>query len=137
VFQNICRHRGMILCREPKKIEGAIRCPNHSWYSTEGCLVSTRMWVAQVTTRMRRLITFGLTEVRRSIWFDTVLSTSTVTPPRSRTHPAELIARWSNFDQPMYHGGGDSTFVYPSPPTGSSLLRNYCVKAITCLGCIC
>ena len=27
VFQNTCRHRGMILVSEPKKIEGAIRCP--------------------------------------------------------------------------------------------------------------
>jgi len=27
VFQNICRHRGMILVEEPRKIEGAIRCP--------------------------------------------------------------------------------------------------------------
>ena len=42
VFQNICRHRGMILVEEPRKIEGAIRCPYHSWcYSTKGALVST------------------------------------------------------------------------------------------------
>ena len=42
VFQNICRHRGMILVREPRRIEGAIRCPYHSWcYSTKGDLVST------------------------------------------------------------------------------------------------
>ena len=27
VFQNICRHRGMILVDAPRKIEGAIRCP--------------------------------------------------------------------------------------------------------------
>ena len=27
VFQNTCRHRGMILIEEPRKIEGAIRCP--------------------------------------------------------------------------------------------------------------
>ena len=39
VFQNTCRHRGMILVEEPRKIEGAIRCPYHSWcYSTEGKL---------------------------------------------------------------------------------------------------
>ena len=31
VFQNICRHRGMILVEEPRKIEGAIRCPYDSW----------------------------------------------------------------------------------------------------------
>lgn len=37
VFQNICRHRGMILVEEPRRIEGAIRCPYHSWcYSTKG-----------------------------------------------------------------------------------------------------
>ena len=37
VFQNICRHRGMTLVSEPRKIEGAIRCPYHSWcYSHEG-----------------------------------------------------------------------------------------------------
>ena len=42
VFQNICRHRGMILVTEPRKIEGAIRCPYHSWcYSHEGKLVAT------------------------------------------------------------------------------------------------
>ncbi|MEM6310590.1 MAG: Rieske (2Fe-2S) protein, partial [Pseudomonadota bacterium] len=42
VFQNTCRHRGMILVEEPRKIEGAIRCPYHSWcYSTTGKLVAT------------------------------------------------------------------------------------------------
>jgi len=42
VFQNVCRHRGMILVDAPRKIEGAIRCPYHSWcYSTAGKLVST------------------------------------------------------------------------------------------------
>jgi len=42
VFQNICRHRGMILVTEPRKIEGAIRCPYHSWcYAHDGELVAT------------------------------------------------------------------------------------------------
>ena len=27
VFQNTCRHRGMILVSEPKKMRGVIRCP--------------------------------------------------------------------------------------------------------------
>ncbi|MEM7490336.1 MAG: Rieske (2Fe-2S) protein, partial [Pseudomonadota bacterium] len=42
VFQNVCRHRGMILVDGPRRIEGAIRCPYHSWcYSTTGALVAT------------------------------------------------------------------------------------------------
>ncbi|MEM6478942.1 MAG: Rieske (2Fe-2S) protein, partial [Pseudomonadota bacterium] len=42
VFQNICRHRGMVLVDAPRRIKGAIRCPYHSWcYSTKGALVST------------------------------------------------------------------------------------------------
>ena len=57
VFQNTCRHRGMILVEEPRKIEGAIRCPYHSWcYSTEGKLVSTPMLVDLVRTRIQTWI---------------------------------------------------------------------------------
>ncbi|MFT7311521.1 MAG: choline monooxygenase, partial [Paracoccaceae bacterium] len=42
VFQNTCRHRGMILVDEPTNIRGAIRCPYHSWcYSLKGALRST------------------------------------------------------------------------------------------------
>ena len=42
VFLNVCRHRGMILIKKAKKIEGAIRCPYHSWcYSKNGDLIST------------------------------------------------------------------------------------------------
>ena len=42
VFQNICRHRGMILVSKAQRIEGAIRCPYHSWcYSSEGRLITT------------------------------------------------------------------------------------------------
>ena len=42
VFQNICRHRGMILVSEPGNIRGTIRCPYHSWcYGLNGKLRST------------------------------------------------------------------------------------------------
>ncbi len=42
VFQNVCRHRGMILVDAPRRIEGAIRCPYHSWcYDHDGALRAT------------------------------------------------------------------------------------------------
>ena len=75
VFQNICRHRGMILVEEPRKIEGAIRCPYHSWcYSTEGKLVSTpHVGGPGHNTHDdidRSLL--GLIEIRSHVWRDVV-----------------------------------------------------------------
>ncbi len=42
VFQNSCRHRGMILVSEPTKVRGVISCPYHGWcYGTKGDLRAT------------------------------------------------------------------------------------------------
>ena len=42
VFFNVCRHRGMILVSEPRKMRGVIRCPYHSWcYDLTGKLKTT------------------------------------------------------------------------------------------------
>ena len=75
VFQNICRHRGMILVQEPSKIEGAIRCTYHSWcYSTQGKLVSTPH-VGGPGNNVHPAIVrseLGLLEVRSHIWRDIV-----------------------------------------------------------------
>ena len=39
VFQNTCRHRGMILIDKPTKLNDIIRCPYHSWcYTINGKL---------------------------------------------------------------------------------------------------
>jgi len=75
VFQNTCRHRGMILVEEPRKIEGAIRCPYHSWcYSTEGKLVSTPHvgGPGRNTHPDVDRATLGLIEIRSHIWRDVV-----------------------------------------------------------------
>jgi len=42
VYQNTCRHRGMVLISERRNIRGTIRCPYHSWcYGLDGQLRST------------------------------------------------------------------------------------------------
>jgi len=97
VFQNICRHRGMILVEAPRKIEGAIRCPYHSWcYSTQGKLVSTPHvgGPGQNTHDSIDRSTLGLIEVRSHIWRDVVWINVDGTAPAFEDAHADLIARW-------------------------------------------
>jgi len=42
VFHNVCSHRGTKLVREEMVVQGALRCPYHSWsYSLDGELKGT------------------------------------------------------------------------------------------------
>ena len=75
VFQNTCRHRGMILVEKTKKIHGAIRCPYHSWcYSTEGKLVSTPHvgGPGQNTDEKIDRTKLSLVEIRSHVWRDVI-----------------------------------------------------------------
>ena len=129
VFQNTCRHRGMILVSEPKKIEGAIRCPYHSWcYSTAGELVSTPH-VGGAGFNTHEAINkddLGLTEVRSHVYFDTVfINVDGKADPFEVVH-ADLLERWKEFDQPMYHGGADSCFDLEVTTNWKLAVENYC-----------
>ncbi len=129
VFQNICRHRGMILVEEPRKIEGAIRCPYHSWcYGTDGRLVSTPHVGGPGHNTHDAIVKddLGLIEVRSHIWFGTVfINIDGKAPPFEEVH-ADLIARWSDFEQPMYHGGNDSKFTLEVKTNWKLAVENYC-----------
>ncbi|HKL68354.1 aromatic ring-hydroxylating dioxygenase subunit alpha [Salibaculum sp.] len=129
VFQNICRHRGMMLVPEPRKIEGAIRCPYHSWcYSTAGRLVSTPH-VGGPGHNTHDAIdkdTLGLIEVPSHIWREVVfINVDGTAPPFEEVH-ADLIARWAEHDKPLYHGGADSTFVLDVRTNWKLAVENYC-----------
>lgn len=129
VFQNLCRHRGMILVTEPRKIEGAIRCPYHSWcYATDGRLISTPH-VGGPGHNTHDAIdkdALGLTEIRSHVWFDTVfVNIDGKAPPFDVVH-ADLIERWSAFDQPLYHGGDDSRFDLDVKTNWKLAVENYC-----------
>lgn len=129
VFQNICRHRGMILVEEPRKIEGAIRCPYHSWcYSTQGKLVSTPHvgGPGQNTHEGIKRDTLGLIEVRSHIWRDVVWVNISGDAPAFEDAMAEVIARWAEFDKPLFHGGDDSRFVLPVACNWKLAVENYC-----------
>ncbi|MFP7673242.1 aromatic ring-hydroxylating dioxygenase subunit alpha [Marivita sp. S0852] len=129
VFQNICRHRGMILVDQPRKIEGAIRCPYHSWcYSTQGKLVATPHVGGPGRNTHDEIDpdTLGLIEVRSHIWRDVVWINLSGTAPAFEDAMSDIITRWRDFDQPMYHGGADSRFTLSVAANWKLAVENYC-----------
>ncbi|TMM54416.1 aromatic ring-hydroxylating oxygenase subunit alpha [Sulfitobacter sabulilitoris] len=129
VFQNTCRHRGMILVEEPRKIEGAIRCPYHSWcYSTEGKLVSTPHvgGPGQNTHPAIDRALLGLVEIRSHVWLDVIWINVSGTAAPFEVANARLLDRWREFDQPLYHGGTDSRFQIEVACNWKLAVENYC-----------
>ncbi|QYX55441.1 aromatic ring-hydroxylating dioxygenase subunit alpha [Roseovarius sp. SCSIO 43702] len=129
VFQNICRHRGMILVTEPRKIEGAIRCPYHSWcYSTKGDLVSTPHvgGPGHNTHDAIRRDELGLNEVRSHVWRDVVWINVSGDAPAFEDAMSHIIERWAEFDLPLYHGGHDSRFTLELATNWKLAVENYC-----------
>ena len=129
VFQNTCRHRGMILVDAPRKIEGAIRCPYHSWcYSTEGRLVSTPHvgGPGQNTHQGIDRDLLGLVEIRSHVWMDVIWINISGTAPPFEQANADLISRWAEFDKPLHHGGADSRFQLSVNCNWKLAVENYC-----------
>src|SRR6056297_189323 len=129
VFYNICRHRGMILVEAPRRIEGAIRCPYHSWcYAKDGRLVATPHvgGPGQNAHPGIERKTLGLIEVPSHVWRDVVfINLSGDAAPFEQTH-AELIARWAEFDLPLHHGGSGSSFTLEVATNWKLAVENYC-----------
>jgi phenylpropionate dioxygenase-like ring-hydroxylating dioxygenase large terminal subunit len=129
VFLNICRHRGMILVEEPKKSEGGIRCPYHSWcYSTEGRLVTTPHvgGPGQNTHAEVERSELGLMEVRSHIWRDVVfINLDGKAAPFEEVH-SDLLQRWSEMEKPLFHGGADSRFTLEVNTNWKLAVENYC-----------
>lgn len=129
VFQNTCRHRGMILVDAPRNIEGAIRCPYHSWcYATDGRLVSTPHvgGPGQNTHEGIDRALLGLIEIRSHIWMDVIFVNISGNAPAFDTVHGDLIKRWSEFDKPLHHGGADSRFQLEVNCNWKLAVENYC-----------
>lgn len=129
VFQNICRHRGMILVEEARKIEGAIRCPYHSWcYGTDGRLVTTPHvgGPGQNTHAAIKRNELGLIEVRSHIWRDVVWVNVSGDAPAFEDAMGDVMARWAEFEVPLYHGGADSRFELEVATNWKLAVENYC-----------
>lgn len=129
VFQNICRHRGMILVSAPRRIEGAIRCPYHSWcYAKDGRLVATPHvgGPGQNSHAGIDRATLGLIEVRSHVWRDVVFVNLSGDAPGFAEGHGDVIARWAEFDRPLHHGGEDSRFTLDVATNWKLAVENYC-----------
>ncbi len=129
VFQNVCRHRGMILVNEPRKIEGAIRCPYHSWcYSTKGALVSTPHVGGAGHNTHEAIVKddLGLVEVRHHVWFNTVFVNIDGNADPFEVVHANLLERWGEFDQPMFAGGTESQLTLQVKSNWKLAVENFC-----------
>lgn len=129
VFQNVCRHRGMILVDQPRKIEGAIRCPYHSWcYSHDGTLVATPHVGGPGHNAHPGIdkSQLGLIEVRSHVWMGVVFVNLSGDAPAFTELHATLMARWSEFDQPLFTNLADSSFTLTCETNWKLAVENYC-----------
>lgn len=130
VFQNTCRHRGMILVDEKKKVGGVIRCPYHSWcYALTGELVATPHvgGPGHNTHDEIRREELGLTEIRSHVWRDVIFVNVSGTAPAFAEYAADVIARWCEFEgQPVVAGGDDCAFSFDVACNWKLAVENFC-----------
>ena len=68
----------------------------------------------------------GLNEVRSHVWRDIVFINITENAPKFTEVHEDLIARWSEFDCPIYHSGPDSNFEIKLKVNYKLAVENYC-----------
>ncbi len=128
VFQNICRHRGMILIEKPGKIQRAIRCPYHSWcYELDGRLRTTPHVGGPGNNRHDdiRREELGLIEVRSAEWLGVVFVNIDGQAPAFGDYAAEALARWAEYDRPL-HFAPDGAFSLEVRSNWKLAVENYC-----------
>ena len=129
VFQNTCRHRGMILVEEPTKIGGAIRCPYHSWcYGLNGSLKSTPHVGGPGNNAHESvdLDSLGLFEIRSHVYLGVVFVNIDGNADDFEVQHSELLSKWGEFNRPVYHSGADSGFNLEVNCNWKLAVENYC-----------
>jgi phenylpropionate dioxygenase-like ring-hydroxylating dioxygenase large terminal subunit len=119
----------MILVAAPTTIKGVIRCPYHSWcYGLDGALRTTPDIGGSGVNNHPDIDKdeLGLIPVRSAIWRDVVFVNISGTAPEFDVQAASLMERWQEFDQPLYHGGQDSSFELELKSNWKLAVENYC-----------
>ncbi len=130
VFQNVCRHRGMILVDKPARLAGPIRCPYHSWcYDLTGRLRATPHVGGPGKPSHPAIVKseLGLVEVRSAVFMDMVFVNLSGAAPQFEDYVAPLAARWAAFaGQTLHHGGPDCSVAFELRTNWKLAAENYC-----------
>ena len=129
VFQNTCRHRGMILVDKPTHLKGPIRCPYHSWcYDHNGGLIRTP-YVGGVDIDTHEAVKpdeLSLFKVRHYIWHGTIfINLSGDARPFTEEHE-NLIHRWKEFDKPFKVPSKSCMFSMSLKTNWKLAIENFC-----------
>ena len=128
VFQNICRHRGMILVQKAGPIARAIRCPYHSWsYELTGQLRTTPHVGGPGMNRHDAIKreSLGLIEVRSHTWLGIVFINIDGKAAPFEEFAGDAIARWGEFDHPLHRCGDEGTFTMEVNANWKLVYENY------------
>lgn len=129
VFQNVCRHRGMKLIDEPTRLKGPITCPYHAWaYDLDGQLRATPHAGGPDIHSHESVpcAELPLNKVRSYLWRDVIYVTLEEETAEFEVYAGDLMARWAEFEQPVYSGGADSSFELDLACNWKLGVENYC-----------
>ena len=129
VFQNTCRHRGMILIDKPTKLNNVIQCPYHSWcYTLNGELCATP-FVGGTEKNTHEAIKYnelGLFKIKSYVWQDIIFVNISGDAPDFVDYAAKALNRWAEFDKPIFSGGKESHFKLEVKTNWKLAIENYC-----------
>ena len=129
VFENVCRHRGMILVDEPRQLRGPITCPYHAWsYDLDGKLRRTpHVGGSGIDTHDSvNPCDLPLISVRSHVWRDVIFVNIGGEAPAFESAAASLIERWQEFEAPLVHTGEDSSISFTLDCNWKLAVENYC-----------
>ncbi len=129
VFQNTCRHRGMILIDKPTQLNNIIRCPYHSWcYDLNGKICATPM-VGGTESNNHEAVNYdelGLYKIRSYVWQDIIFVNISGNATEFVDYASKALNRWAEFDKPIFHGGKESHFTLEVKTNWKLAIENYC-----------
>jgi len=130
VFENVCRHRGMILVEESGPVGSVIQCPYHAWcYGLDGALRGMPHVGGPGINNDPRIdrTELGLNEIRSAVFMDAVFVDRSGTAPDFDAYVAPLRRRWADFaERPLHHSGADSSFTLELATNWKLAVENYC-----------